>query len=628
MMSLNPLLLVGGVIGTVSVLLLIAYACVKDKKTAMGFERSMADGEILRRLFGYAKPYLRQFVVVGFLVLFSISYDIASPLIVGYIEELVVGDFELKSLYASVAVYAGVLVFSMASTYLQAVILQRVGQRIISDLREDLFTHIESLSHGQLNDIPVGKLVTRVTNDTNAISMMFTNLFVNLTKNAFVILGILVAMLFLNYELTLMVLCFVPFILLFTVIFRKFSRRAYRKVKDATTDINTYLSENLSGIKVTQIFGREDEKMEEFRQKSQTLAKATQEQIFVFGVFRPLVYMLYISSILCLFYLGGMGHLNHVTFLGQTISSGTIVTFYMYISKFFTPIQNLAEQFNWLQSALASSEKVFSIMDIQPQMTDAPDAIELDEVKGDIEFRDVWFSYVPGEWVLQGVSFHVEPRQTVAFVGSTGSGKSTILSLICRNYEFQKGEILIDGIDIRKIKISSLRRHFGQMLQDVFLFSGTIRSNIVLREENISDDEIMKVCRYVNADHFIDKLEHGLDEEVRERGNNFSAGQRQLLSFARTILHKPSVMILDEATANIDTETELLIQDSLEKMRSVGTMLIVAHRLSTIQHADNIIVLSHGKILEQGTHQQLLAAHGRYYQLYTLQYHKEQLKNE
>ncbi len=628
MMSLNPLLLVSGVIGTVSVLLLIAYACVKDKKTAMGFERSMADGEILRRLFGYAKPYLRQFVVVGFLVLFSISYDIASPLIVGYIEELVVGDFELKSLYVSVAVYAGVLVFSMASTYLQAVILQRVGQRIISDLREDLFTHIESLSHGQLNDIPVGKLVTRVTNDTNAISMMFTNLFVNLTKNAFVILGILVAMLCLNYELTLMVLCFVPFILLFTVIFRKFSRRAYRKVKDATTDINTYLSENLSGIKVTQIFGREDEKMEEFRQKSQTLAKATQEQIFVFGVFRPLVYMLYISSILCLFYLGGMGHLNHVTFLGQTISSGTIVTFYMYISKFFTPIQNLAEQFNWLQSALASSEKVFSIMDIQPQMVDAPDAVELDEVKGDIEFRDVWFSYIPGEWVLQGVSFHVEPRQTVAFVGSTGSGKSTILSLICRNYEFQKGEILIDGIDIRKIRISSLRRHFGQMLQDVFLFSGTIRSNIVLREEKIPDEEIMKVCRYVNADHFINKLEHGLDEEVRERGNNFSAGQRQLLSFARTILHKPSVMILDEATANIDTETALLIQESLEKMRSVRPLLNMAHRLSTIQHADNIIVLSHGRILEQGTHQQLLAAHGRYYQLYTLQYHKEQMDKQ
>ena len=628
MANVNPLLLVGAVIGVVTALLVFAYAAVKDKKGSMGFERNMADGEIVRRLVQYAKPYGGKFILVGFLVLFSISYDIASPLIVGYIEELVVGDFTLDHLFASVAVYAGVLVFSMLSTYFQAVILQKVGQRIISDLREDLFTHIESLAHEQLNEIPVGKLVTRVTNDTNAISMMFTNLLVNLTKNAFVILGILVAMLCLNYELTLMVLCFVPFIVIFTVIFRKFSRRAYRKVKDATTDINTYLSENLSGIKVTQIFGREDEKMTEFRQKSQTLARANQEQIFVFGVFRPLVYMLYISSILCLFYLGGMGHLTGATFLGQSISSGTIVTFYMYISKFFTPIQNLAEQFNWLQSAFASSEKVFSIMDIEPKMQDAPDAIELEDIKGEIEFKDVWFSYIPGEWVLQGVSFHVNPRQTVAFVGSTGSGKSTILSLICRNYEFQRGEILIDGIDIRKIKISCLRKHFGQMLQDVFLFSGTIRSNIVLREENIPDEEIMEVCRYVNADHFINKLDHGLDEEVRERGNNFSAGQRQLLSFARTILHKPSVMILDEATANIDTETELLIQDSLEKMRSVGTMLIVAHRLSTIQHADNIIVLSRGRILEQGTHQQLLAAHGRYYQLYTLQYHKEQMDKQ
>ena len=626
MANVNPLLLVGAVIGVVTALLVLAYALVKDKKETMDFERTMNDGEILRRLAGYAKPYWAKFVVVLFLMLFSIAYDIISPLIVGALEELVSGEFELPRLFAGVAVYAGVLVFSMASTYFQAVILQRVGQRIISDLREDLFTHIESLSHEQLNEIPVGKLVTRVTNDTNAISMMFTNLLVTLTKNIFVILGILVAMLALNYELTLMVLCFVPFIVIFTVIFRKFSRRAYRKVKDATTDINTYLSENLSGIKVTQIFGREDEKMAEFREKSQRLARANREQIFVFGVFRPLVYMLYICSILCLFYLGGMGHLNGVTFLGQTITGGTIVTFYMYISKFFTPIQNLAEQFNWLQSALASSEKVFSIMDIAPKMVDVPDAIELDEVKGEIEFRDVWFSYLPGEWVLQGVSFHIDPHQTVAFVGSTGSGKSTILSLICRNYEFQKGEILIDGIDIRKIKISSLRRHFGQMLQDVFLFSGTIRSNIVLREEGISDEEILQVCRYVNADKFIDKLDHGLDEEVRERGNNFSAGQRQLLSFARTIIHKPSVMILDEATANIDTETELLIQDSLEKMRSVGTMLIVAHRLSTIQHADNIIVLSHGKILEQGNHQELLAKHGRYYQLYTLQYHKEQLE--
>ena len=622
-----PLLVVGAVAGVLSGVFLFAYLSIRKQKEAIGFDRSMKDSEIIRRLLRYVKPYKSSFLLVFLLMIVSVSYDVISPILVGNIEEMIKDRFALSSLYATVAVYASLLIVSLVCTYFQALVLQKTGQRILSNLRSDLFEHIESLSSEQLNAIPVGKLVTRVTNDTNAISMMFTNLLVNLTKNAFVILGILVAMLCLNYALTLMVLCFVPFIVIFTVIFRKFSRRAYRKVKDATTDINTYLSENLSGIKVTQIFGREDEKMAEFYQKSQTLSKVTQEQIFVFGVFRPLVYMLYISSILCLFYLGGMGHLNNVSFLGQTITGGTIVTFYMYISKFFTPIQNLAEQFNWLQSALASSEKVFSIMDIQPKLVDAPDAIELTDVKGEIEFRDVWFSYIPGEWVLQGVSFHVSPRETVAFVGSTGSGKSTILSLICRNYEFQKGEILIDGIDIRKIKISSLRRHFGQMLQDVFLFSGTIRSNIVLREDNISDEEIMQVCRYVNADHFINKLDHGLDEEVRERGNNFSAGQRQLLSFARTIIHKPSVMILDEATANIDTETELLIQDSLEKMRTVGTMLIVAHRLSTIQHADNIIVLSHGKILEQGSHQELLARHGRYYQLYTLQYHKEQLSS-
>jgi len=339
-----------------------------------------------------------------------------------------------------------------------------------------------------------------------------------------------------------------------------------------------------------------------------------------------MVYLLHISCVLCLLYLGARSYIRDVTFLGQTITSGTVVTFYLFATKFFNPIQTLSEHFDTLQSAFASSEKIFTVLDMVPQVQDAPDAIELENLRGEIEFRDVWFSYKPDQWVLQGVSFKVEPRQTVAFVGSTGSGKTTILSLICRNYDIQKGQILIDGIDIKKIKISSLRRHFGQMLQDVFLFSGTIRSNILLRMEGVSDEEVMEACRYVNADSFINKLEKGLDEEVRERGNNFSAGQRQLLSFARTIIHKPSVMILDEATANIDTETEILIQDSLEKMKNIGTMLIVAHRLSTIQHADNIILLSKGRILEQGSHQQLLRQRGSYYKLYTLQYQKEQMK--
>ncbi len=620
-----PLLIVGAIVGVFSIIFVIAYLRVRKQKEAIGFDRNMPDGEIVARLLQYAKPHWKSFVLVLAIMLLSISYEIISPLIIGRIEEMVKSKFEMSSLFFAVAMYAGVLVISLVSSYFQSIILQKTGQKILSTMRLDVFTHIEKLSHEQLNQIPVGKLVTRVTNDTNAISMMFTNILVQLVKNVFVIIGVLLAMLLLNYMFTLMVLCFVPFVILFAYIFRKFARKVYRRVKDCTTDINTYLSENLSGIKITQIFNREDRKMEEFRQKSGALKKAKQNQIFVFGIFRPMVYMLYISSVMCLLYLGGKGYINNTVFLGQAVTSGTIVTFYMYISRFFNPIQTLAEQFNALQSAFASAEKIFTIMDMVPAVQDEPDAVELDEIRGEIEFRDVWFAYNPGEWVLKGVSFHVNPRQTVAFVGSTGSGKSTILSLICRNYDIQKGQILIDGVDIRRIKISSLRRHFGQMLQDVFLFSGTIRSNIILREEGVSDEEIMEACRYVNADSFINKLEGGLDEVVRERGNNFSAGQRQLLSFARTIIHKPAVMILDEATANIDTETELLIQDSLEKMKNIGTMLIVAHRLSTIQHADNIILLSGGEIIEQGTHQELLHKKGRYHQLYMLQYHKQQM---
>ncbi len=623
-----PLLIVGAAAGLISLIFIAAYALMKNKKEAIGFDRHMKDSEIIKRLLVYAKPHIKSFLLVGLIMLISIAYDVISPLVVGEIVEMIEEDFEMKALLVRVAIYASILVVSLICTYVQAIILQKVGQKILSALREDTFMHIEGLSHSQLHEMPVGKLVTRVTNDTNAISMMFTNLLVNLVKNVFIIVGVFAAMLLTNYLLTLMILCFVPFIVLFTVIFRKFSRRAYRRVKDGTTDVNTFLSENLSGIKITQIFNREQRKADEFEKKNRFLGDAKSKEIFVFGIFRPMVYMLYIGSVLCLLYLAGRGVIKDVTFLGQTIDSGTLVTFYMFTNKFFNPIQNLAEQFNRLQSAFASGEKIFTVLDVAPEVVDSPDAIELDNIEGSIEFRDVWFAYNEGEWVLKGVSFKVEPKQTIAFVGSTGSGKTTILSLICRNYDIQKGEILIDGIDIKKIKLSSLRRHFGQMLQDVFLFSGTIRSNIVLRDESISDEEVIKTCDYVNASHFINKLKDGLDEEVRERGNNFSAGQRQLLSFARTIVHKPSVMILDEATANIDTETELLIQDSLEKMMNIGTMLMVAHRLSTIQHADNIIVLSHGEIVEMGNHFELLEKKGRYYGLFMLQFKKEQLRGK
>ncbi len=622
-----PLLIVGAIIGTFSTIFIIAYATMKNKKEAVGFERNIADKELIKRLLRYTLPFKKQFALVFFIMLVSIAYDIVSPLLLGEVQGAIKSDFELSYLFMLVAAYAAMLIISMVCTYLQSIILQKIGQKILSQLRQDIFTHIENLSHQQLNNIPVGKLVTRVCNDTNTISMMFTNVLVTMIKNAMIVFGVLAAMLLLNYALTLMVLCFVPFVVLFTVIFRKFSRKVHREVNDSRTDINTYLSENLSGIKITQIFNQEQRKMDDFLTRSKRLEKAKINQIFVFGIFRPMVYMLFVSTNLCLFYFGAKGYIQDTAFLGQVITSEIVVSFYMYISKFFNPIQTLAEQFDTLQRSFASAEKIFTILDIVPEIVDEPDAIELDEIRGEIEFKDVWFCYKPDEWVLKGVSFHVDPKQTVAFVGSTGSGKTTILSLICRNYDIQKGQILIDGIDIKKIKIASLRKHFGQMLQDVFLFSGDIRSNILLRMEDVPDEQVWEACRYVNADSFISRLEKGLDEPVRERGNNFSAGQRQLLSFARTIIHKPSVMILDEATANIDTETELLIQDSLEKMKNIGTMLIVAHRLSTIQHADNIILLSHGEILEQGTHQQLLHQKGRYYNLYTLQYNKQLLEN-
>lgn len=620
-----PILIIGATVGIFATLFILAFAFMKDKKETIGFERHMPDREIFRRLLIYAKPYTGRFVLALLIMLVSVVYYIVSPLIVGRIGELIKDKFELPQLFTLVAFYGVSLLVSLVCTYFQAIILQKTGQKIISGLRRDTFSHIESLSHAQLHKIPTGKLVTRVTNDTNAVSFLFTNILINLIKNVIMIVGVTVAMLLVNYELSLMVICFMPFIFLFTLIFRKYSRRAYRRVKDCTTDMNTFLSENLSGMKIIHIFNREERKKNEFESRNKALGKAKWGEIFVFSIFRPVIYMLYISSVLALFYLAGRGYLKNTVFLGQTISVGTLVTFYMYISTFFNPIQNLAEMFNWLQSALASAEKIFTVQDIVPEVVDLEGAIEAENIRGEIEFKNVWFAYEDENWVLKDVSFKIDAGKTVALVGATGSGKTTILSLLCRNYDIQKGEILLDGVNIKNYTVSSLRSCFGQMLQDVFLFSGTIRSNIVLRREDVTDDEINEACRYVNADVFINRLEKGLDDEVRERGNNFSTGERQLLSFARTILQRPKVMILDEATANIDTETERLIQDSLSKMMNIGTMLIVAHRLSTIKSADTIIVMSGGCKIEEGSHEELLKAGGRYHDLYMLQAKMEKL---
>ncbi len=416
-----PVLIVAAIISVFATVFVAAYLRIKIKKEALGFDRHMEDGELIRRLLKYAVPYKKQFVLVLGIMLVSIAYDLASPLIVGAIEEMIKDDFQLGALGRWVLLYAGILIVSLICTYFQAIILQRTGQRILSALRQDLFVHIESLSHEQLNQIPVGKLVTRVTNDTNAISMMFTNILVNMAKNVFVVVGVLAAMLMLNYALTLMVLCFVPFLVLFTVIFRKFTRKVFRVVKDRTTDINTYLSENLSGIKITQVFNQEERKMADFLRRSNDLKKAKQNQIFVFGIFRPMVYMLYISSVLCLLYLGGRGYIKGGTFLGQSFTSGVIVSFYMYVNKFFNPIQNLAEQFNQLQSAFASAEKIFTIFDMKPEVVDEPGAIELEEIRGEIEFKSASTSSPGRPWPSSAPPAPARPPSSTSSAATTTS---------------------------------------------------------------------------------------------------------------------------------------------------------------------------------------------------------------
>ena len=582
---------------------------------------TMNDSAIVKRLLTYARPYVKYFVLAFVFMIFTVLFGILQPYLIGESINIVIYEFELALLLQYLALLVLVVILGNGFNYLQTITLQKTGQSIIYDIREEIFTHLQYHDIAYLNSRPTGSIVTRVTNDTNTLNEMYTSVIISVFQNLLMIMGILIAMFVMNTTLTLYVLTVIPFIILFSFLFRILSRKAYRQVRRNLSNINAFLAEHLSGMKIIQIFNKEDVKFNQFNDRNEKLKRAYYKQITIFGIYRPTMYFLYMLATAIVFYFGSQ------TVLDGAIKIGILFAFYQYIGRFFEPIQQLAEQFNILQSAFASSERIFDILDTKAEVNDAEDAIELEDMKGEIEFKNVWFAYNEGEWILKDVSFKVKPKESVAFVGATGAGKTTILGLITRNYDIQKGQILIDGIDIKQIKKGSLRKHIGQMLQDVFMFSGTIRSNIVLRDESISDEKMIEACKYVNANYFIDKLEHKYDEPVRERGNNFSLGERQLLSFARTIVHDPKVMILDEATSNIDTETEQLIQESLEKMMNIGTMLIVAHRLSTIQHVDNIIVLSKGEILEQGNHQELLKQRGHYYNLYRLQYQDQSEDN-
>lgn len=591
-------------------------------------KRSLPGRVLFRRLLGYTKPFIGWYILALLMMGVLVFCDLLFPYILGlslkYLGEDVISIN--KILFLGVVGLASLTV-SIVLSYYQTLLLRKVGLDIVYQIRIDVLEHIQKLSHAQHNQIPTGTLVTRVTSDVNVIFQLYTNIMVNLIKNIATVIGVFIAMSLINGKLTLYMLIVVPILGIVAYVFRYYSRKIHREVRTNVASMNAFLSENISGMKITQVFNQEDKKNEEFRNNNDTLKKSLIKEIFAFAIFRPSIYVIYIVSVIIVFYLGGNIAIEFN--LGLTEVAFTydlLYTFYQYISKFFTPIQALADQFNELQSSFAAAEKIFTILDMKPTVEDSEDAIEM-EITGDIEFRDVWFSYIPDEWVLKGVSFHIHKNDTIAFVGATGSGKTTILSLIVRNYDIQRGQILIDGVDIKKIKLSCLRRQIGQMLQDVFLFSGTILSNIQMNDSSISFEEVESAATYINASKFIEKLPCGYHEEVRERGNNFSLGQRQLISFARTIVHKPKVMILDEATANIDTETEVLIQDSLEKIINQGTIIIVAHRLSTIQHATRIYVFSNGEIIEEGNHQELLSKHGRYYNLYRLQFEKNEIEN-
>ena len=573
------------------------------------------DRQILKRLLSYAYPYWKNFLVTILFMILSVVFALVEPYIIGRSIDLIIDtpvDFNL--LYILLSIFFASILLNALFNYLQNIILQKTGQTIIYNIREQMFGHVQSQDIDYFNKVPTGKLTTRVANDTNTLNEMYTSVVVSVFRNLILLIGIITAMFILSPRLSGILMTVIPLIVLFSFVFRAFSRKAYRFVKTNTSIINGFLAEHLSGMKIIQIFNQEDAKMKNFNGKTQTLKKAQLREMLVFAIYRPTMYMLYVGALILIFYFGGMQVIEGV------MTIGVLFAFQNYIGRFFQPIQELAEQFNILQSAFASAERIFSILDTKPKVEDQKDAISLDHVRGEIEFKDVWFAYIPDEWILKGVSFKVKPNQSVAFVGATGAGKTTILKLLTRDFDIQKGTIYLDGIDIKTIKRSSLRSFIGQMLQDVFMFSGTIASNITLKDERFTQKEIEIAAKYVNADRFINKLPLGYNEPVRERGNNYSTGQRQLVSFARTLIHNPRIIILDEATANIDTETEMIIQDSLKKMLGIGTSFIVAHRLSTIQHVDQIIVMSHGEILEQGNHQSLLKEKGHYHKLYQLQF--------
>ena len=565
------------------------------------------------RLIAYMKPYAHWVIFALLLVLGLTAFDLYRPMLVGDAIDTFGANGDYDVIIATAIKYAVVLALSFAFNVAQTWILQKTGQNIILQMRKDLYRHIQSLGSRYFDITPVGKLVTRVTNDVEALNEMYSGILVQLFRNIVKIVGLAGVMLVLDVRLAAISFVLMPLVIGLTVLCQKIARNIYRLYRTRLTDINTFLSEHLSGMKIIQIFGRQERKFEEFHDKNTKLYKAFYREMLMYAVFRPLIYILSILSLMIVLWFGSKNVFDEI------ISVGTLYIFSNYIRSFFDPIQELAEQFSTLQSSIASAEKIFTVMDEDEFIPEVENPKQPDKITGKIEFDHVWFAYDGENYVLKDVSFVINPGEKVAFVGATGAGKSSILNLIGRDYDIQKGHIYIDGIDIRQLSKKKLRSAIGQMQQDVFIFEGDVAYNIRLNDDDITDAQVKAAAEYVNASHFIEKLPQGYHEPVTERGATFSAGERQLLSFARTLAHNPSILVMDEATANIDTETEILIQEALEKLMDGRTTIMVAHRLSTIQHADCIMVMHKGRICERGTHRELLEQDGIYRKLYELQ---------
>jgi len=565
------------------------------------------------RLIAYMKPYAHWVIFALLLVLGLTAFDLYRPMLVGDAIDTFGANGDYDVIIATAIKYAVVLALSFAFNIAQTWILQKTGQNIILQMRKDLYRHIQSLGSRYFDITPVGKLVTRVTNDVEALNEMYSGILVQLFRNIVKIVGLAGVMLVLDVRLAAISFVLMPLVIGLTVLCQKIARNIYRLYRTRLTDINTFLSEHLSGMKIIQIFGRQERKFEEFHDKNTKLYKAFYREMLMYAVFRPIIYILSILSLMIVLWFGSRNVFDEI------ISVGTLYIFSNYIRSFFDPIQELAEQFSTLQSSIASAEKIFTVMDEDEFIPEVENPKQPDKITGKIEFDHVWFAYDGENYVLKDVSFVINPGEKVAFVGATGAGKSSILNLIGRYYDIQKGHIYIDGIDIRQLSKKQLRSAIGQMQQDVFIFEGDVAYNIRLNDDDITDAQVKAAAEYVNASHFIEKLPQGYHEPVTERGATFSAGERQLLSFARTLAHHPSILVMDEATANIDTETEILIQEALEKLMDGRTTIMAAHRLSTIQHADCIMVMHKGRICERGTHRELLEQDGIYRKLYELQ---------